>query len=176
VVYRRAKEQMPARAEEIHHAEEEGVKLDLLTNPVEILGDENNMVRGMRCIRMELGEPDESGRSRPVPIEGSEHELECDLVINAIGAGANPLLTKSTPGLELNRWGYIVADEWGKTTKEGVWAGGDIVTGMATVIEAMGAGRKAALDIHEKLMGVPKPTGDSTDALPDDMTCQPGEK
>ncbi|MCK4757775.1 MAG: FAD-dependent oxidoreductase, partial [Thermoplasmata archaeon] len=114
---------------------------------------------------------DESGRSRPIPIEGSEHIIEFDLVINAIGANANPLLTKSTPGLELNKWGYIIADDYGKTTKDKVWAGGDIVTGMATVIEAMGAGRLAALDIHEKLMGVPKPTDTSPEALPDDMEC-----
>ena len=171
IVYRRAREQMPARQEEIHHAEEEGVKMMLLTNPEEILGDENNMVKAMKCIKMELGEPDESGRSRPIPIEGSEHTLEFDLVINAIGANANPLLTKSTPGLELNKWGYIMADDYGKTTKDKVWAGGDIVTGMATVIEAMGAGRLAALDIHEKLMGVPKPTDTSPEALPDDMEC-----
>ncbi|MBA3045255.1 MAG: NADPH-dependent glutamate synthase [Candidatus Thermoplasmatota archaeon] len=171
IVYRRAREQMPARAEEIHHAEEEGVKLCLLTNPVEILGDENNMVNGLKCSRMELGEPDESGRSKPILIPNSEYVIESDLVINAIGAGANPLLTTSTPGLELNKWGYITADEWGKTSKEGVWAGGDIVTGMATVIEAMGAGRKSAMDIHEKLMGVKKAIA-SPEALPDDMTCK----
>jgi glutamate synthase (NADPH/NADH) small chain len=175
VVYRRAREQMPARIEEIHHAEEEGVKLLLLHNPVEILGNEKKMVRAMRCVRMELGEPDESGRSKPVEVKGSEHDIECDLVINAIGAGANPLLTKSTPGLELNKWGYIVADEWGKTMKDKVWAGGDIVTGMATVIEAMGAGKKAALDIHEKLMGVKKPKI-KPEALPDGMVCVLPEK
>lgn len=175
IVYRRAREQMPARAEEIHHAEEEGVKLCLLTNPIEILGDENKMVRGIKCVKMELGEPDESGRSRPVDIPGSEHEIEIDLFINAIGAGANPLLTTTTPGLELNKWGYIVADEWGKTAKDKVWAGGDIVTGMATVIEAMGAGKKAAMDIHEKLMGVPKQI-DTPEALPDDMTCELPDK
>ncbi|MDG6220761.1 MAG: NADPH-dependent glutamate synthase [Candidatus Thermoplasmatota archaeon] len=162
VVYRRSREEMPARAEEIHHAEEEGVKFHLLTNPIEILGNENNMVSGLKCTKMELGEPDESGRRRPVTIPNSEFIIECDLFINAIGADANPLLTTSTPGLELNKWGYIVADQWGKTSKESVWAGGDIVTGMATVIEAMGAGRKAAQDIHEKLMGVKKP-GTSSD-------------
>ncbi len=172
IVYRRAREQMPARQEEIHHAEEEGVKMMLLTNPEEILGDDRNMVRAMKCIKMELGEPDESGRSRPVPIEGSEHEIEFDLVINAIGANANPLLTKTTPGLELNKWGYVVADEYGKTTRDRVWAGGDIVTGMATVIEAMGAGRMAAMDIHEKVMGVPKNIVPSPEALPDDLECK----
>ncbi len=172
IVYRRAREQMPARQEEIHHAEEEGVKLCLLTNPVEILGNEDNMVNGLKCVKMELGEPDESGRSRPVVIPDSEHVIVADLFINSIGAGANPLLTLSTPGLELNKWGYIEADEWGKTSKDKVWAGGDIVTGMATVIEAMGAGKNAAMDIHEKLMGIMKPTDTSPEALPDDMECQ----
>jgi len=157
IVYRRSREEMPARKEEIHHAEEEGVKLRLLTNPVEVLGNEKKMVSGLRCSKMELGEPDESGRRKPVPVPDSDFVIECDLVINAIGAGANPLLTTSTAGLELNKWGYIVADEWGLTRKDRVWAGGDIVTGMATVIEAMGAGKKAAADIHEKLMGVKKP-------------------
>jgi len=170
IVYRRAREQMPGRLEEIHHAEEEGVKLCLLTNPLEILGNENNMVIGLKCSKMELGEADESGRSKPIVIPNSEYVIECDLVINAIGAGANPLLTTSTPGLELNKWGYIVADEWGMTAKDCVWAGGDIVTGMATVIEAMGAGKRAAMDIHEKLMGVPKVIT-TPEALPDDMTC-----
>jgi glutamate synthase (NADPH/NADH) small chain len=164
IVYRRAREQMPARIEEIHHAEEEGVNMCLLTNPIAILGDENNMVNGIRCLKMELGEPDDSGRRRPVEMPGTEHDREADLVINAIGAGANPLLTTSTPGLELNKWGYIVADEYGKTSKDKVWAGGDIVTGMATVIEAMGAGRLAAMDIHEKIMGVPKP-------VKEEVTC-----
>lgn len=151
VVYRRAKEQLPARAEEVHHAEEEGVIFKLLNNPIKFEGDDKGMVSKMTCIKMELGEPDDSGRRRPVPIEGSEFELDTDLVIIAIGAGANPLLTKNTPGLELNRWGYIEADENGKTSKPGVWAGGDIVTGMATVIQAMGAGRKSADAIHEFL-------------------------
>lgn len=143
---------MPARAAEIHHAEEEGVELLLLTSPIRFLGDEEGRVAGMECIKMELGEPDASGRRRPIPIEGSEFEIVCDLVIIAIGTGANPLLTRSTEGLELNRWGYIEADpETGETSIEGVWAGGDIVTGSATVIEAMGAGRRAARSIHEHL-------------------------
>jgi glutamate synthase (NADPH/NADH) small chain len=152
VVYRRSKVEMPARAAEIHHAEEEGIEFFLLTNPVRYLGDDKGHVVGMECLRMELGEPDESGRRRPVPVKGSEFVLECDLVVVAVGSGANPLLTRSSPGLGLNKWGYIVADpETGKTTKRGVWAGGDIVTGAATVILAMGAGRKAADSIHQFL-------------------------
>ncbi|UCD14734.1 MAG: NADPH-dependent glutamate synthase [Thermoplasmatales archaeon] len=144
IVYRRAREQMPARGEEIHHAEEEGIILKLLNNPVELIGDEKGAVKKMRCIKMKLGEPDESGRKRPVPIEGSEFTLNTDLVIMGIGAGANPLLTSTMPDLELNKWGYIVADENGRTSMEGIWAGGDIVTGSATVIQAMGAGKQAA--------------------------------
>lgn len=152
IVYRRSREEMPARLAEIHHAEEEGIEFHLLTNPIEFLGDDEGRVRGMRCIKMELGEPDESGRRRPVPIEGSEFEMECDLVVISVGAGANPVLTKATEGLELNKWGYIVADpETGKTKKKGVWAGGDIVTGQATVILAAGAGRKASDSIHQYL-------------------------
>ena len=152
VVYRRSREEMPARAAEIHHAEEEGIELFLLTNPVEYLGDEKGRLTSMKCLKMELGEPDESGRRRPVPIEGSEFTMDCDLVIVAVGSGANPLLTQSTDDMRLNKWGYIEADpETGKTTKKGVWAGGDIVTGAATVILAMGAGRKAADSIHDYL-------------------------
>ncbi|MGC9514852.1 NADPH-dependent glutamate synthase [Methanocrinis sp.] len=152
IVYRRSREEMPARSAEIHHAEEEGVEFLLLTSPTRFLGDEEGRVVGMECIRMELGEPDSSGRRRPAPIAGSEFEIECDLVIVAIGTEANPLLTRSTDGLELNRRGYIVADpETGETSIQGVWAGGDIVTGSATVIEAMGAGRRAARSIHQYL-------------------------
>ena len=152
IVYRRSREEMPARAAEIHHAEEEGVEFYLLTNPVRFIGNEKGRVTGMECLRMELGEPDDSGRRRPVPIEGSEFEMDCDLAVIAVGADANPLLTQSTEGLELNRWGYIIAEErTGKTMKKGVWAGGDIVTGQATVIEAMGAGRIAANSIHDYL-------------------------
>lgn len=153
IVYRRSRDELPARGEEVHHAEEEGIIFRLLTNPVEFHGDERGMVRKMTCIKMELGEPDASGRRRPIPMEGSEFEIETDLVIIAVGAGANPLLTKNTQGLDLNRRGYILADEDGKTTKDRVWAGGDIVTGMATVIQAMGAGRKAATAIHKYLSG-----------------------
>ncbi len=151
IVYRRSRTELPARGEEIHHAEEEGVVLQLLTAPIEFEGDDRGMVRRMKCIRMELGEPDASGRRRPVPIEGSEFYIDTDLVIVAIGAGPNPLLSKTTPGLELNNWGYIRATEGCRTEKERVWAGGDIITGSATVIAAMGAGRTAAKDIHEYL-------------------------
>jgi len=153
IIYRRSRDEMPARIEEVHHAEEEGVQFYLLTAPTKFLGDDNGWVTGVECLRMELGEPDESGRRRPVPVKGSEFQLECDLAVVAIGAGANPLLPTQTPGLELNKRGYIVADlETGKTAKPRVWAGGDIVTGSATVILAMGAGRKAANSIHEYLM------------------------
>ncbi len=152
IIYRRSREEMPARAAEIHHAEEEGIEFYLLTAPIRFLGDEKGRVNGMECIQMELGEPDESGRRRPVPIEGSKFHLECNLAVIAVGAGANPLLTQSTEDIQLNKWGYIIADpETGKTTKKGVWAGGDIVTGQATVILAMGAGRKASDSIHDYL-------------------------
>ncbi len=152
IVYRRSRDEMPARAAEIHHAEEEGIEMYLLTAPTEFIGDERDYVTSMKCLKMELGEPDASGRRRPVPIEGSEFTLDCDLAVIAVGAGANPLLTQSNPEISLNKWGYIVADpETGKTTKKGVWAGGDIVTGSATVILAMGAGRKAADSIHDYL-------------------------
>jgi glutamate synthase (NADPH/NADH) small chain len=152
IVYRRSREEMPARQAEIHHAEEEGIELFLLTNPTKYLGNEKGRLTGMECLRMELGEPDDSGRRRPVAIEGSEFEIECDLCIVAVGSGANPLLTSETPDMELNRWGNVVTNEaTGKTTKKGVWAGGDIVTGAATVILAMGAGREAADSIHDYL-------------------------
>jgi glutamate synthase (NADPH/NADH) small chain len=152
IVYRRSRNEMPARAAEIHHAEEEGIEFFLLTAPVRFIGDQNGRVIGLECLKMELGEPDESGRRRPVPIEGSKFKLDCDLAVIAVGAGANPLLTKSTEGLALNKWGYIIADlETGKTRKKAVWAGGDIVTGQATVILAMGAGRIASDSIHQYL-------------------------
>jgi glutamate synthase (NADPH/NADH) small chain len=156
IVYRRAREQLPARKDEVHHADEEDIIFQLLTNPVRILGEEGRVV-GMECIRMELGEPDESGRRRPIPIEGSNFEIECDQVIISIGAGANPLLTKTIPELKLNKWGYIEVDENNRTSIPMVWAGGDIVTGSATVIEAMGAGRIAAKSIHAALLGLPQP-------------------
>ncbi len=152
VVYRRSRDEMPARGAEIHHAEEEGIELFLLTNPTRYLGDANGRLTGMECLRMELGEPDASGRRRPVAVKGSEFEIACDLCIVAVGSGANPLLTSETPDMKLNKWGNIHANEKnGKTTKPGVWAGGDIVTGAATVILAMGAGRAAADSIHDYL-------------------------
>jgi len=153
LVYRRSRDEMPARAAEAHHAEEEGIEFFLLTNPTRYIGNEKGRLTGMECIKMELGEPDASGRRRPVPLKGSEFELTCDLCIVAVGTGANPLLTSSTPDLKINKWGYIEADSKdGKTFKKGVWAGGDIVTGSATVILAMGAGRTAANSIHDYLM------------------------
>lgn len=152
LVYRRSRDEMPARKAEIHHAEEEGLNFELLCNPVRYLGDDKGCLKGIECIRMELGEPDASGRRRPVAAPGSEFVVECDLAIVAIGSGPNPLLTRSTPDLPLNKWGYVMANtDTGKTGKKGVWAGGDIVTGAATVILAMGAGRKAADSIHEYL-------------------------
>lgn len=152
IVYRRSEEELPARVEEVHHAKEEGIIFDLLTNPVEILADEKGWVKGMRCIRMELGEPDDSGRRRPVEVAGSEFELELDTVIMSLGTSPNPLISSTTEGLEVNRWKCIVADEDnGKTTKKGVYAGGDAVTGAATVILAMGAGKAAAKGIDEYL-------------------------
>jgi glutamate synthase (NADPH/NADH) small chain len=158
IVYRRSRKEMPARIEEIHHAEEEGIKMMLLTNPTEILGDEEGWVRGMRCIKMELGEPDASGRRRPVPIEGSEFDIEVDTVVVSIGNGANPLVPQTTPGLETNKWGNIIADERTcATSKPGVYAGGDIVIGAATVILAMGAGKVAAAAMHRYMMGIPEP-------------------
>ena len=152
IVYRRSREEMPARLAEIHHAEEEGIEMFLLTNPTKYLGNDKGRLTGMECLQMELGEPDDSGRRRPVPIEGSEFHMDCDLCIVAVGSGANPLLTSETPDMELNNWGYIHTDEkTGKTTKKAVWAGGDIVTGAATVILAMGAGREAANSMHDYL-------------------------
>ncbi len=152
VVYRRSRDEMPAREEELHHAEEEKIEFVLLTNPTQFFGDENGRLTGMECLKMELGEPDASGRRRPVPIEGSEYKFDCDLVVVSVGSNANPLLTNSTPDINLNRWGNIEADEaTGKTSKKGVWAGGDIVTGAATVILAMGAGRAAANSMHDYL-------------------------
>ena len=152
IVYRRSEAELPARVEEVHHAKEEGIIFDLLTNPTEILVDENGKVKGMRCIRMELGEPDENGRRRPVEIPGSEFEIELDMVIMALGTSPNPLIASTTEGLETNKWKCIVAEEeFGQTSKEAVFAGGDAVTGAATVILAMGSG-KAAADGIEKLL------------------------
>lgn len=150
VIYRRSKKEMPARIEEIHHAEEEGIHFMLLTNPTKFIGDDEGKIKQIECLKMELGEPDESGRRRPVPIKGSEFILDIDTAIVSIGNGANPLIPATTPGLETNKWGNIIADdETGKTSKEGVFAGGDIVIGAATVILAMGAGRVASRAMHE---------------------------
>ena len=152
IVYRRSRHEVPAREEEFHHAEEEGVICDFLTNPIAILGDEKGAVRAMRCIRMQLGEPDASGRRSPVPIDGSEFEMPVDTVIFALGTSPNPIVFNNAAGLERTRHGTVVADaETGRTLKPGVWAGGDVVTGAATVISAMGAGKRAAADIHKFL-------------------------
>ena len=154
-VYRRSRAEAPARAEEVHHAEEEGVEFKWLTNPVEVLDDGDGGVRALRCVRMELGEPDESGRRRPVPVAGSEHEFEVDLVVVAIGTNANPIIGQ-TSRLALNRWGYIETDDELATSMPGIFAGGDIVTGAATVIEAMGAGRRAARSM-KRYLGIRDP-------------------
>ena len=151
VVYRRGEAEMPARAEEKHHAKEEGIEFKTLCNPIEILGDENGRVRAMKCIRMELGEPDASGRRRPIEVEGSEFELEVDTVIMSLGTSPNPLLRTTTPGLETNRKGCLIVNEDEMTTRDGVFAGGDAVTGAATVILAMGAGKKGAEAIDKYL-------------------------
>ncbi|MGN0334150.1 MAG: NADPH-dependent glutamate synthase [Lachnospiraceae bacterium] len=152
IVYRRSEEELPARVEEVHHAKEEGIIFDLLTNPTEIVADENGWVKGIKCVKMELGEPDASGRRRPVVVEGSEFEIEVDTVIMSLGTSPNPLISSTTKGLEVNGRKCIVAsEECGATSKEGVYAGGDAVTGAATVILAMGAGKSAAKGIHEYL-------------------------
>lgn len=151
IVYRRSEEELPARVEEVHHAKEEGIIFDLLTNPIEIIEDEKGWVKGMKCIRMELGEPDESGRRSPVEIKGSEFMMDVDTVIMSLGTSPNPLISSTTVGLDTNRRKCIIADETGKTTKEGVYAGGDAVTGAATVILAMEAGKAGAKGIHEFL-------------------------
>ena len=151
IVYRRSEEELPARVEEVHHAKQEGIIFDILTNPVEILVDDNGHVRGMKCIRMELGEPDASGRRRPVEIPGSEFELELDTVIMSLGTSPNPLISSTTEGLDINKHRCIIADENGLTTKQAVYAGGDAVTGAATVILAMGAGKAAAKGIDDYL-------------------------
>ncbi|MFX1454757.1 MAG: NADPH-dependent glutamate synthase [Promethearchaeota archaeon] len=151
IVYRRAMEQLPARREEVRHGEEEGIIFKLLTNPIRFIGDETGKVKELEVIQMKLGEPDESGRARPIPIEDSEFIIKADLVIIGIGTNANPLLTSTYPPLDLNQWGNIIADESGKTNIEGIYAGGDIVTGAATVISAMGAGRRAAQAMNQYL-------------------------
>ncbi len=158
IVYRRSRTELPARHEEVENAEEEGVQFSMLTNPVAYLGDDKGWVRALRCLRMELGEPDASGRRRPVPVPGSEFDVAADAVVVAVGSGANPLVAGTTRKLAVNAKGYIVADpKTGATSRPGVFAGGDIVTGSATVISAMGAGRDAAAAIHEYLQHVPAP-------------------
>lgn len=152
VVYRRTENELPARREEVHHAKEEGIKFAMLTNPVEVLGDEKGWVKGLKCIKMELGEPDQSGRRSPVPVPDSEFDIAADSVIMALGTSPNPLISKTTKGLETTGRGCIVADENGITAREGVFAGGDAVTGAATVILAMGAGRKAAAAINDYIL------------------------
>ena len=149
IVYRRSEKELPARAEEVHHAKEEGIQFMMLTNPVEVIDNGAGWVKGIRCVRMELGEPDESGRRSPVAVKGSEFDIDCDVVIMALGTSPNPLIASTTKGLETNKRGCLVANEEGATTREGVFAGGDAVTGAATVILAMGAGRKAAKAIDE---------------------------
>jgi glutamate synthase (NADPH/NADH) small chain len=154
IVYRRGEEELPARVEEVHHAKEEGIIFDLLTNPVEIIGDENGWVKAIKCVKMELGEPDESGRRSPVEVKGSEFEIDVDTVIMSLGTSPNPLISMTTKGLETNKRKCIVAEEnTGKTSREGVYAGGDAVTGAATVILAMGAGKEAAKAIDEFING-----------------------
>jgi len=152
IIYRRSKNEVPARSEEVHHAEEEGIIFNFLTLPIRVLGDKNGNVIGMECQKMKLGEPDESGRRRPISIEGSEFTIEIDMVIDAIGTSANPILARSATGVETNKWGYFIADEkTGATTKEGIFSGGDIVRGSATVISAVGDGKVAARAIDKFL-------------------------
>ncbi len=153
IVYRRGEKELPARVEEVHHAKEEGIHFELLTNPTAILTDEKGWVSGLTCVRMGLGEPDDSGRRRPVEIKGSEFQLDVDMVIMALGTTPNPLIASTTPGLDTNKWNCLIADENGLTTKRYVWAGGDAVTGAATVILAMGAGKTAAQSIDAALTG-----------------------
>jgi glutamate synthase (NADPH/NADH) small chain len=151
IVYRRTRKEIPARAEELHHAEEEGIEFEFLVAPVEVLGNEKRWVTGLKCVRMQLGEPDASGRARPVQVPSSEFVIPCDIVVVAIGTRANPLLTATCPDLRLNKWGNIIVDEQGMTSLAGVFAGGDIVRGAATVILAMGDGKKAAKAINDYL-------------------------
>jgi len=153
IVYRRGREELPARAEEVHHAEAEGIRFDLQVAPLEVLGDDAGWVRALRCIRMELGEPDASGRARPVAVPGSEFEIPCEMVVVAIGTRSNPLLTSTAPDLKVSQYGYIEIDETGMTSMDGVFAGGDIVRGAATVILAMGDGKRAAAAIQRYLGG-----------------------
>jgi glutamate synthase (NADPH/NADH) small chain len=167
IVYRRGKAELPARIEEVHHAEQEGIRFDFQVAPIEVLADENRWVTGIRCLRMELGEPDASGRRRPIPVPDSEFTIPCDMVVVAIGTRSNPLLTSTAPELEINEWGYIVTDEHGMTSMPGVFAGGDIVRGAATVILAMGDGKRAAAAIDAWLSGAPEPEEPPVEAAHD---------
>ena len=167
IVYRRSRDELPARAEEVHHAEQEGIRFEFLVAPLGVLGDDERWVTGLRCQRMELGEADASGRRRPVPVPGSEFELPCDMVVVAIGTRSNPLLTATAPELSVNEWGYIVTDEFGMTSMPGVFAGGDIVRGAATVILAMGDGKRAAGSIDAYLRGDWPPTPVEAPAPPE---------
>ncbi len=166
IVYRRGMAELPARVEEVHHAEQEGIRFELQVAPLEVIGDENRWVTGIRCIRMELGEPDASGRRRPIPIAGSEFVIECEMVVVAIGTRSNPLLTASEPDLALNKEGYIVTDEHGMASLPGVFAGGDIVRGAATVILAMGDGKRAAGSIDAWLRGEYPPADEAPSTPP----------
>lgn len=154
IVYRRSEKELPARTEEVHHAKGEGIEFEMLTNPTSVLGTEGGWVRAIECVKMELGEPDASGRRSPIVIKDSEFEIECDVVIMALGTSPNPLIAATTDGLETNRWGGVITDEAGATTRAGVYAGGDVVTGAATVILAMGAGRVAAAAIDKYIKGI----------------------
>ena len=155
VIYRRSKTECPARKEEVHHADEEEIEFRFLTDPCRIIGDESGKVKAIECLKCKLGEPDETGRAQPIIIEGSEHQIECDVVVIAIGNNPNPIIPRTTPDLKITRWGTIDADRrTGKTSKDRVYAGGDIVTGAATVIQAMGAGKIAAKSIHKQVMGI----------------------
>jgi len=176
IVYRRGHEELPARAEEVHHAEAEGIRFDFLVAPTEVLGDEAGWVRALRCVRMELGEPDDSGRARPVVIPDSEFEIPCEMLVVAIGTRSNPLLTSTAPDLKVTKYGYIETDETGMTSMDGVFAGGDIVRGAATVILAMGDGKRAAAAMNRYLGGEeptddPVPTVDGMDAVRDAITA-----
>jgi glutamate synthase (NADPH/NADH) small chain len=151
IIYRRTEKEMPARAEEIEHAKEEGIKFKLLTNPIEFIGDKNGRLKAVKCLKMKLGEPDESGRRRPIPIKNSEFTIEIDTALVAIGQSPNPLIPQSFKDLKIEKWGNIKTDDNGKTSVPGVFAGGDIATGAATVILAMGAGKRAARAINEYL-------------------------
>ena len=151
IAYRRGKEELPARAEEVHHAEEEGVKFELMASPVRIIGNDEGWVTGIECQMMELGEPDATGRRRPTPIEDSEYIIDCDMVVVAIGTRSNPMLTASEPDLRINEWGYLIVDDDGMTSVPGIFAGGDIVRGAATVILAMGDGKRSARAIEKYL-------------------------